>query len=174
MASTSRQQVHPNKEAFIEGVDHVLSKWTALGLAVEHSWGGQATEDKREDMVDEIVNYFDEVVKKNRAPEPLDLQQLLLDIVEEDFNISLEDESEQEVSAILCKLFAECKTGNFATVDKLAAERDLREAQGLGNAAVKMSQAAPRPAGVDEDSDSDSDSESGSGSEDSDADMEED
>ncbi|KAJ2489439.1 hypothetical protein IWW47_005257, partial [Coemansia sp. RSA 2052] len=56
----------------------------------------------------------------------------------------------------------------------LAAERDLREAQGLGNAAVKMSQTVPRPAGVDEDEDEDEDSESGSGSEDSDADMEED
>ncbi|KAJ2740787.1 rRNA accumulation- protein [Coemansia sp. BCRC 34301] len=166
----SKRPVHPNKEAFIEGVDHILAKWTALGLAVEHSWGGQKTEEKREDMVDEIVNYFDEVVKKNKAPEPLDLQELLLDIVEEDFNISLEDESEQEVSAVLCKLFAECRAGNFATVDRLAAERDLREAQGLGNAAVKMSQAAPRPTGVDEGS-SDSECESGS---DSDADMEED
>ncbi|KAJ2899248.1 rRNA accumulation- protein [Coemansia aciculifera] len=172
MNSTSQQKLHPNKEAFIEGVDHVLARWTALGLAVEHSWGGRRTEEKREDMVDEIVNYFDDVVKKNKAPEPLDLQEMILDIVEEDFNISLEDESEREVAAVLCKLFAECKAGNFVTVDRLAAERDLREAQGLGNPAVKMSQAAPRPDGADMSDDSDSCSESDS--EDSDADMEED
>ncbi|KAJ1893154.1 rRNA accumulation- protein [Coemansia sp. RSA 455] len=173
MDTTSQRKIHPNKEAFIEGVDHILAKWTALGLAVEHGWGGRETQEKREDMVDDIVQYFDDTVNAKKKPEPLDLQDLLLEVMELDFHVDLKDESEKEVAAVLCKLFAECKSGNFATVDKLAAERDAREALGQGNAAVKMSQAAARPAGFEAD-DSDSDSDSGSDSEDSDADMEED
>ncbi|KAJ2837536.1 rRNA accumulation- protein [Coemansia sp. 'formosensis'] len=171
MASTAPRKIHPNKEAFIEGVDHVLAKWTALGLAVEHGWGGQETQEKRDDMVEDIVQFFDEAVNKKKNPEPLDLQELLLEVMELDFHIDLKDESEKEVAAVLCKIFAECKNGNFATVDKLADERDAREALGQGNSAVKMSQAAPRPAGIE---DSDSDSDSGSDEEDSDEDMDED
>ncbi|KAJ1815254.1 rRNA accumulation- protein [Coemansia sp. RSA 2671] len=169
MDAAAPRKMHPNKEAFIEGVDHILAKWTALGLAIEHSWGGHETEEKRDDMVDDIVEFFDNAKQK---PEPLDLQDLLLEIMNLDFHVELKDESEKEVAAVLCKLFAECRAGNFTTVDKLAAERDAREALGQGNAAVKMSQAAPRPAGMEvEDSDSDSGSEC---EDDSDDDMEED
>ncbi|KAJ2493937.1 rRNA accumulation- protein [Coemansia sp. RSA 2050] len=166
------RKIHPNKEAFIEGVDHILAKWTALGLAIEHSWGGRETEEKRDDMVDDIVEFFDNAANAKQKPEPLDLQELLLEIMNLDFHVELNDESEKEVAAVLCKLFAECRSGNFATVDSLAAERDAREALGQNNAAVKMSQAAPRPAGMEvEDSDSDSGSEC---EDDSDDDMEED
>ncbi|KAJ2685861.1 rRNA accumulation- protein, partial [Coemansia spiralis] len=70
-------KMHPNKEAFVEGVDLVLGRWTALELAVRHEWGGADVREKREDMVDEIVEYFDKIVSKRQVPEPTDLQELL-------------------------------------------------------------------------------------------------
>lgn len=121
--------MHPNKEAFIEGVDHVFSKWTALVLAVEHRWGGHETQAKRDSMVDEVVEYFDTQVNKRKQPEPTELEDLLLDVMDEDFGVGLEDSSEKEVSSLLCLIFNECKAGNFATVDRLADERDARAAQ---------------------------------------------
>ncbi|PIA19401.1 hypothetical protein COEREDRAFT_19447, partial [Coemansia reversa NRRL 1564] len=113
---------HPNKEAFVEGVDHILNRWTALELAVQHEWGGHDTQDKREDMVDEIVEHFDTLVRKRKTPEPTDLEELLLDIMDGDFSVALDDQSEKEVAKLICTVFSECKTGNFTTVDRMAKE----------------------------------------------------
>ncbi|KAJ2843004.1 rRNA accumulation- protein [Coemansia erecta] len=141
MSGAGKTKIHPNKEAFIEGVDHILAKWTALSLAVANSWGGPESEEKRDNMVDEIVEYFDGTASKKQAPEPSDLEELLLDIMDEDFTISLEDGSEKEVSKKLITIYSECRIGNFATVDRLAEERDAREARGGANSSVQMSQA---------------------------------
>ncbi|KAJ1936249.1 rRNA accumulation- protein, partial [Linderina macrospora] len=148
----AQQALHPNKEAFIEGVDHILAKWTALELAVKNGWGGRNSQTKRDDMVDEIVQHFDDLVKKKQKPEPSDLEDLLLDIMSEDFNITLEDNSAIEVARNICNIFAECLTGNFATVDKLHDERDAREAQGGAGSAVQQSHAAGGAAAEEEDS----------------------
>ncbi|ORX68390.1 hypothetical protein DL89DRAFT_294281 [Linderina pennispora] len=150
--------IHPNKEAFIEGVDHIFARWTALELAVKNGWGGRNSQTKREDMVDEIVNHFDDLVKKKKKPEPSDLEDLLLDIMSEDFNITLEDNSAIEVARSICSIFAECLTGNFTTVDKLRDERDARDAQGGANSAVQQSHAAGGVAAEGEDSESESES----------------
>ncbi|KAJ1815468.1 rRNA accumulation- protein [Coemansia sp. RSA 2598] len=146
MSSAGNAKMHPNKEAFIEGVDHILAKWTALSLAVANSWGGPDSEDKRDNMVDEIVEYFDGITSKKQAAEPTDLEELLLDIMDEDFTISLEDGSEKEVSKKLITIYNECRVGNFSTVDKLADERDALEARGGMSSAVQMSQAADNAA----------------------------
>ncbi|KAI8326228.1 hypothetical protein GQ54DRAFT_249705, partial [Martensiomyces pterosporus] len=113
---------HPNKEAFIEGVDHIFAKWTALELAVKNGWGGRNSQEKRDNMVDEIINYFDELVRKKQKPEPSDIEEVLSQIVDEDFNIVLEDNSAIEVARDICRIFAECIAGNFASVDKLRDE----------------------------------------------------
>jgi hypothetical protein len=36
-------------------VPHMLHRWTALGLAVSHGWGGRGGEEKRERLVLDVV-----------------------------------------------------------------------------------------------------------------------
>lgn len=43
---------------FEEGVKLLLSKWTALHLAVENQWGGRNSAEKAEDAYDEILEWF--------------------------------------------------------------------------------------------------------------------
>lgn len=43
---------------FEEGVKLLLSKWTALHLAVENHWGGQNSTEKAEDAYAEILEWF--------------------------------------------------------------------------------------------------------------------
>ncbi|KAI9504096.1 Pre-rRNA-processing protein TSR2-domain-containing protein [Coemansia spiralis] len=172
--ASGEAKIHPNKEAFIEGVDHILAKWTALELAVQNGWGGRSTQKKRENMVDEVVEYFDRLVQKRQAVESTELEELLVDIMGEDFNVMLEDGSEKEVADRICQIFEECKQGNFATVDRLADERDAREAKGAGGSAASKSQAAQHPGASNEDNDlSDSDDGGSSSSSESDAPMQE-
>ncbi|KAJ2614508.1 rRNA accumulation- protein [Coemansia sp. RSA 1365] len=137
---TPQPALHPNKEAFVEGVDHILNRWTALELAVQHEWGGHDSQEKREDMVDEIVEHFDKLIRKRKTPEPTDLEELLLDIMDGDFSVALDDQSEKEVAKLICSVFFECKTGNFTTVDRMAKERNVREKSGAAKSAARKSQ----------------------------------
>lgn len=49
---------HPNKLAFEEGASYILHSWTALKLAVEQDWGGVESAEKREWLIDVIVDHF--------------------------------------------------------------------------------------------------------------------
>lgn len=49
---------HPNKLAFEEGVSYVIHNWTALKLAVEQEWGGVDSAEKREWIIDTLVDFF--------------------------------------------------------------------------------------------------------------------
>jgi pre-rRNA-processing protein TSR2 len=46
------------KPQFEEGVKLLLSKWTALQLAVENRWGGRDSVEKANDAIDEILEWF--------------------------------------------------------------------------------------------------------------------
>ncbi|KAJ2786081.1 rRNA accumulation- protein [Coemansia javaensis] len=147
MTDAHPKPMHPNRAAFMEGVDHILSRWTALELAVQNGWGGPETQEKRDDMVDEIVEHFDKLAAKRQSPEPTDLQELLVDIMDADFSVSLDDESERAVARHICDIFAECRAGNFASVDSLAEERDAREKRGAAASAAHQSRRAEQLAG---------------------------
>ena len=43
---------------FEDGVKLLLSKWTALHLAVENQWGGRNSAEKAEDAYAEILEWF--------------------------------------------------------------------------------------------------------------------
>jgi pre-rRNA-processing protein TSR2 len=47
-----------SRPQFEEGVRLILSRWTALELAVEQEWGGRQSIDKAEDMLDELLAWF--------------------------------------------------------------------------------------------------------------------
>lgn len=44
---------------FEEGVEIVLSKWTALCLAVDNQWGGSSSREKAEQIWEDVVYWFD-------------------------------------------------------------------------------------------------------------------
>ena len=53
--NTMQQETRP---VFEEGAALVLSKWTALGLAVENEWGGRNSRQKADDLIDEAIEWF--------------------------------------------------------------------------------------------------------------------
>ena len=50
-----QQQLRP---VFEEGVKLVLSRWTALCLAVENEWGGRSSREKADQLYTDILNWF--------------------------------------------------------------------------------------------------------------------
>lgn len=105
--------MHPNKQNFIEGLSIILKRWTALQLAIEMEWGGPHTVEKAQDLEDSLIDYFEKGEPtlcylstdpwgclEGKALEQEDLEDILLDVMQDEFGTVLEDGSEVEVYSL--------------------------------------------------------------------------
>ena len=60
----ARVLTRDSKSHFEEGLDLILSKWTALQLAIDQEWGGHNSTEKAQYMADELLDWF---YRKKRA-----------------------------------------------------------------------------------------------------------
>ncbi|GAA5811208.1 hypothetical protein MFLAVUS_004639 [Mucor flavus] len=114
---------HPNKLAFEEGVSYIFHNWTALKLAVEQDWGGVESAEKREWMIDLIVGHFD---KRGSQLDIDEIEDVLAQIMTDEFNATLEDDSPYLVAKHLVLLYAQCVKGDFSEVERLREKAKLQ------------------------------------------------
>ncbi|KAI8639377.1 Pre-rRNA-processing protein TSR2-domain-containing protein [Parasitella parasitica] len=107
---------HPNKIAFEEGTSYIFHNWTALKLAVEQDWGGVESVEKREWFIDTIVDHFGKLGKKLDIEE---VEDILYQIMTDEFNVTLEDDSPYLVAKHLVSLYEQCVKGDFKEVERL-------------------------------------------------------
>ena len=89
----------PFDEVISEAVSLCLDNWTALNLALSNDWGSMpAKEDLRKRLIEDILNT--EVDEQY-------LKELLEFYLEEHFNTQIQDQSAQEISLILLKVYEE-------------------------------------------------------------------
>ncbi|KAG0344374.1 hypothetical protein BG004_004533 [Podila humilis] len=144
---------HPNQVAFKEGVEYLFHSWTALKLAVDGEWGGHDSAAKRDWFVDTIVDYFSE---KGKKVDTFDLEDILIQIMNDEFSILLEDQSEQHIAKVLEQLYLECTHGRYDLVNTL--KQDSQKISGAlkGTKSQKMKN---NENGDDDDDSSDDDDE---------------
>ncbi|RKP28071.1 Pre-rRNA-processing protein TSR2-domain-containing protein [Syncephalis pseudoplumigaleata] len=156
--------VHPNKAAFIEGVELSLASWTALRLAIDNDWGNDGLgEEKEAWMCDVLVDYFGQ---RAQRVEPEDVEDILLQIMQDEFNTMLEDGSAYELGKQLVAMYREVIHGNHRLVEELRAKAARRRQQ----PAFLATQSRQEATANDDDDDDDDDDDSDDGSEDGDAD----
>ncbi len=100
----------PSLVLFARGVIARLHLWPALRLAVQESWGGPDAAEKRTWMASVIVDAFD----PTESPKPPDvyyIEEMLLQIMADEFTTNLEDESAEGVAKDIMKLWALLGTG---------------------------------------------------------------
>ncbi|CAI2171976.1 5665_t:CDS:2 [Funneliformis geosporum] len=106
---------------FIRGVSILFkTEWTALKLAVDMQWGGHDSEDKRDWFINVIVEYFD---SNGKGTDDYDLETILIQIMADEFNTIIEDDSAYQISQDLIKMYNECIKGNYKTVDLLESKQ---------------------------------------------------
>jgi hypothetical protein len=71
----------------------VFSRWTALQLSVNHSMGGSESEVKYEAFIEAFGEYL---TKNIRSLNESDIQEYLDEILDEEFNTVLDDDSSRE------------------------------------------------------------------------------
>lgn len=113
-------------ERFGQGIWFALQAWPALTVAIQSQFGGPDGADKRDWLAGAIQDIFE----NDPQTDQLDIETVLLQVMEDEFDVRLEDESEVFVAATIVKLKDEITQGKFDTID--AMERRWRERRGKG------------------------------------------
>ncbi|CDR97269.1 Pre-rRNA-processing protein TSR2, putative [Babesia bigemina] len=97
-------------EAFRTVCRKVMSCWTALNLAVDNGWGGDSSEQKREALITQLIDFC--LSKKQLYTD--EVEDLLFDKMQTLFNVDIEDQSEVEIARLLVQLHNTCSTGDLS------------------------------------------------------------
>ncbi|KAI5587498.1 hypothetical protein BDE02_05G036800 [Populus trichocarpa] len=112
---SSKQLTADSISQFREGICLILSKWSALQLAVENEWGGRGSGQLAEQLASDILSWF------TQSKEPLFIDDLegILDEAMLSLNTMIEDGSIEEVAEKLMIMHEECLEGNYSSIQKL-------------------------------------------------------
>ncbi|KAI5922907.1 Pre-rRNA-processing protein TSR2-domain-containing protein [Camillea tinctor] len=184
MASSSQAEPSPEvrQEQFEQGVAISLHLWLSLTIAVQNNWGGPSSADKRDWFAGAIAEMFPSFVdiaaaaesdnqkttksSASSREEPLaeDVEATLLQVMWDEFEANIDDDSEVEVADRIMKVRAQCAVGNFDLVE------DLRR-RWLATKGKKV--VVEETAGGDQETDWESDDDDDDEDGDSDVDMDE-
>eukprot|EP01067_Filipodium_phascolosomae_P007182 Filipodium_phascolosomae@DN5683_c0_g1_i1.p1 len=106
--------------AFERGVQAILSNWTALRLATEGNWAGSETRQHAKNLLDGTLQLFNHDSKKITYDI---LADFLGDSLAQDFNVELEDESEDEVAQIILQLHETILKGDYSFMEQILQEK---------------------------------------------------
>ncbi|KAK1315046.1 hypothetical protein QJS10_CPA06g01927 [Acorus calamus] len=102
--------------AFAEGISLVLSRWTALQMAVDGGWAGNDSRQKSDQFAPFILSWF----VQSKAPLYIDeLEETLDDYLLSSFNTEADDGSVEEVAEQLMIMHEDCLQGNYEAIENL-------------------------------------------------------
>lgn len=132
---------------FEQGVAIALHLWPALSLAVQNNWGGPDSADKRDWFAGAIVDLFPDLNKvlapqqsaeqqqqqtaqkkttnnddheeATEEPDQLDIETVLLQVMLDEFEVNVDDDSAFEVAEQILRVRLGCLKGKFDEVDAL-------------------------------------------------------
>lgn len=110
-AASSSAASSPPSQALVDfarGTIATLKLWSALRIAVDSNWGGPESAQKQQWIASVIVDAFEEAEnKKEPLPDAIYIEEMLLQILSDEFEVILEDGSAQPVAEQLVKLWQE-------------------------------------------------------------------
>ncbi|KAK5128569.1 hypothetical protein LTR85_003240 [Meristemomyces frigidus] len=103
-STTSNSGATPSLEKLQRSLDHgiwyALSLWPALHVACQNAWGGEATMDKKDWFAGAVSDLFTQ--RPDTDNEELEI--FLLQIMQDEFDCNVEDDSEVEVARTIMRL----------------------------------------------------------------------
>ncbi|KAG5641432.1 hypothetical protein DXG03_005236 [Asterophora parasitica] len=113
---TSTAAPSPSSILFARGVIARLAIWPTLKIAVQEGWGGSNGAQKQSWIASVIVDAFED--DSNQKPDDVYIEELLLQIMADEFDAMVEDESAEKVSQDIVLLWDETRVGKQDSVLK--------------------------------------------------------
>ncbi|KAF9782068.1 Pre-rRNA-processing protein TSR2-domain-containing protein [Thelephora terrestris] len=107
--------------SFAKGVIARLALWPALRIAVQNSWGGPDSSKKQTWMASVIVDAFEE---QPTPPDAEYIEELLLQIMDDEFETVIEDGSTESVARDITTLWKDVQLGDLAGLHRLEQQAD--------------------------------------------------
>ncbi|KAH7346588.1 Pre-rRNA-processing protein TSR2-domain-containing protein [Rhexocercosporidium sp. MPI-PUGE-AT-0058] len=119
MSGGSSSQNAPSPEQcqaqFELGIALSLYSWPSLSLAVTNNWGGPDSEEKRQWFVGATID----VLKEHPDEDGEWIETFLLQVMLDEFEVNVDDESGYEVAEQIVKLRRDCGKGDFKEVEEM-------------------------------------------------------
>ena len=96
------------------GITLALNNWPALTLAVQSNWGGPTSEDKRAWLCGAIS----EMLSDRPETDAEDLEDVLIQVMNDEFDVVVDDESAGNVAAEIMDMKAQTVRGEFASIQQ--------------------------------------------------------
>ncbi|KAF2123246.1 pre-rRNA-processing protein TSR2 [Lophiotrema nucula] len=137
------------------GIWHSLFNWQALTVAVQGQWGGSNSSDKR----DGLAGAISEILAAAPDTDHEDIEVILLQYLEDEFDCRLEDGTEVAVAKQILEIKQEVERGEYGTVERLQERWEQREGRpvDVGNVQVTEHNVEGEWDSVDEETDEDED-----------------
>ncbi|KAL9000754.1 MAG: hypothetical protein Q9188_005618 [Gyalolechia gomerana] len=116
------------QQTFDLSIALVLSTWPALTLAVQNSWGGPLSSEKRDWFAGAISDLFS--TQQATTVDVEYLEEFLLQVMNDEFEVNVEDDSGAEVASKIVGLRKLTRQGDFGLVDEMYERWRAREAKG--------------------------------------------
>lgn len=97
------------------GVAVILYTWPALRLAVQNTWGGPQSGAKRDWLCETVPG----VLLDAEDVDDGYVEELLMQVMDDEFEVVIDDNSIEEVSKAIVKVFKDCLRGEFEGVKTL-------------------------------------------------------
>jgi pre-rRNA-processing protein TSR2 len=94
-----------------------LHAWPALTLAIQNHWGGPTSNDKR----DWFAGAISDLLSNGDVTDADDLEEVLIQVMLDEFEVVVDDESPAEVAANIMKGRQRIFEGDFGEVDQMLA-----------------------------------------------------
>lgn len=104
------------------GITLSLFLWPSLSLAVTNNWGGPDSSEKREWFAQETIN----LIKENPEEDVEWIETFLLQVMLDEFEVNVDDESGYEVADQIMRLRKNCAKGDFAEVQDMKRRWDSK------------------------------------------------
>ncbi|KAM0720677.1 hypothetical protein Q7P37_004814 [Cladosporium fusiforme] len=115
------------QSAFDHGIWYALSLWPALHVAVQNSWGGPDSSEKRDWFAGAVSDLF----SGRQDTDAEELEAFMLQIMQDEFDCNVEDETEGEVARtilVLRKTLLEGDVSAFEALEKRWKSRGMMKA----------------------------------------------
>jgi pre-rRNA-processing protein TSR2 len=104
------------------GITLSLFLWPSLSLAVTNNWGGADSAEKREWFAQETID----LVKANPEEDAEWVETFLLQVMLDEFEVNVDDESGYEVAEQIMRLRKNCGKGDFGEVQEMKRRWDSK------------------------------------------------
>jgi pre-rRNA-processing protein TSR2 len=115
MASTSPDQ---QQQKFDLAITLLLNTWPSLTLAVQSSWGGPNSSDKR----DWLCGAISEIFATRPETDSYDVEDILIQVMNDEFDVAVDDGSAAAVADQIMAAKAKIDDGDYEEVDRMWAE----------------------------------------------------